>query len=199
MPVTKPDVEWFELIVRPAPSTIRIRWMGKTEIDFDGMAKRRRGHGADLHGLRFEWTGTSNPPDFMATGPHVALMSQRAHDRFSHAGIKGLGYLPVTVALPDGSVIDYSLLIVPNEVDSICFRSSDRHDGRMFVLRDPVIQGLNVHQSDVFILPYDLGMQNIIVSSRFLEVAEYARVTNATFRPVKQLAVLLPDPESVLC
>lgn len=189
--------EWYEFFPGSAPTQSRLRWHG--DSDPEKMAKRRRGKLVDPGGLMASWNGTSAPPDCLAGGPAVTLLSRRVFDRFAVAGLRGLGRLSVGLALPDGSTASYYFLSVLNEVSDICFQSSSRHEGRLFVLRQPVIQGLDVRVADAFILPGPLGMHNVIVSSRFFEIAEHLQMSNASFRPLESLEVILPDPDQVLC
>lgn len=191
------DHEWYEFLPGHAPTQARLRWHG--DADPEKMSRRRRGKLVDTGGLRASWNGTAQPPDYICGGPAVALLSNRVYDRFAVAGLRGLGRLPVRLDLPDGNTASYYFLSVLAEVADVCFRSSSRHDGRLFRLRGPVVKGLDVRVADAFVLPASLGMHNIIVSSRFFEVSEHLNMSNGVFRPLEELEVILPDPDQVLC
>lgn len=180
----------------------RTRALGAAEKDLDALARKKRGHFAGVQVLRFEWTGTADPPDLLPIARGAELVSRRMLDRLIRAGIRGLGELPAGVKLPDSTVADYSLLVAHHEVESICFRRSAHSvgpDTKLYALREPVITGLNAEASDIYLLPYELGMHSVIVSTRFMELAQRADMSNAEFVPVAQLEVLLPDPDQVLC
>lgn len=192
---------WYELRAKAAQYS-RVRALGPAEHDPDGLARKRRGQFGGERALHYEWAGTAAPPDLVPVSKGADLISRRMLDRMVSAGIRGLGDLPVGLKLPDSSVADYALLVVKREVESICFRRSDHtvnSELRMYALRDPVIRGLDGDVSDAYILPYDLGLHSVIVSTRFMEIAERARLTNIEFIELRDLEVILPDPDQVLC
>lgn len=192
---------WYELKARTALQS-RTRGLGPVEKDPDALARKKRGHFSGVKVLHFEWTGTAAPPDLVPVSHRAELISRRMLDRLARAGIRGLGDLPVGVKLPDSSIADYSLLVVLREVESICFRRSEHSVGpntKLYALREPVISGLDPDVSDAYVLPYELGMHSVIVSSRFMEIAQRAEMTNVDFIPIDQLEAMLPDPDQVLC
>ena len=192
---------WYEFRAKTALHS-RVKGLGPSEKDPDGLARKKRGHFGGVRVLHFEWTGTASPPDLLPVSRGAELISRRMLDRLIRAGIRGLGELSVALKLPDSTVADYSLLVVSREVDSICFRRSEHSVGpatKLYALRDPVITGLNAESSDAYVLPYDLAMHSVIVSTRFMEIAQRSDMSNVEFIPVGKLEVMLPDPDQVLC
>lgn len=184
---------------RGPANVARLRALGQAESDHDGLARKKRGNIYRLSALSYEWSGTASPPDLLPVGPTAEILSRRVLAKLVSAGIRGLGDLPAYVRLPDGSSADYALLIVTHEVSSICFGRSERPPGRPAILGEPRIQGLDSGVADAFVLPYESGLHNVIVSSRFVEIASYCGISNAVFTPVEELSVAIPDPDQLLC
>lgn len=191
------DAEWFEFRAGPAPTMQRVRW--HVEADVERMARRRRGRLTDPAGLRLSWTGTSTPPDVVGGGAACTLLSQRIIDRLNAAGVRGLGSLGAVVEMPDGSRLRFGCLVVPCEVESVCFRRSTRGDDRLYRLSDPMVRGLDATKADFYILPAALGLHNVLVSRRTAELLQRGGYTNLSLRPLSELEVHVPDPEHALC
>lgn len=177
----------------------RLRALGPAESDHDGLARKKRGNIYRLAALHYEWSGTSFPPDLLPVGPTSEILSRRALGKLVSAGIRGLGDLPAFVRLADGNSAEYTLLVVTHEVASICFSRSERPPGSPALLSEPRLQGLDSGLADAFVLPYESGLHNVIVSARFVEIARYCGLSNAVFAPVEELSVAIPDPDQLLC
>lgn len=175
----------------------RVRW--HVEADVERMARRRRGRLSDPAGLRLSWTGTANPPDVVGGGAACTLLSQRIIDRLNAAGVRGLGSLGALIEMPDGSRLNFGCLVVPCEVESVCFRRCTRGDNRLYRLSDPMVRGLDASVSDFYILPAALGLHNVLVSRRTAELLQRGGYTNLGLRPLSELEVDVPDPDHALC